>query len=219
MSQQGAGKRNELRHNEYFNVGQHVSLRARVSLQKPSPRGSGDTNFAIMQSHVKDFLGYHRGPLVIIRYMSSRRGVDDHLWFNLREDLRVSGKSNTYYDIGPRPDGVFTLEMEFQDKKVTVKVNNEVRFGPRDVSYFSDIQTNYIKTGLYMTSWDSTVRVQIDELTMGAVANDDKPTRVPRTASPTSSPTARPTRKDVPKEPFPEINDDVGVSHALVHTS
>lgn len=203
LSQQGWKNRNELRHNEYFDVGQDVRMRARMVLPEPSGQRGQDADFALMQSHVKDFLGYHRGPLLMVRYMKRRKGIEDHLWVNLREDLRLTNKTNTYYDMGPRPNGIFDLQVEFKDKKVTVKVNDQVRFGPRDVSYFSAIRTNYLKAGLYLTNWDSQTEVQVDDLFMGQAKNDvignNRPPNRP-TPSPIRTPAPTKEKDDKPDE-------------------
>lgn len=174
MSQFG-GYRNELRHNPYFNVADHVRLRADVVLPAPTPDpDEEDENFCIFQSHVKDFLDYARGPLMMVRWMRKRKDQEDHLWVNLREDLRTyrDKDSNNYYDLGPRPEGMFTFDLEIKDTQVTIKINDEIKFGPRDMSYWREIQTNYFKAGLYLTSWNSEAKIQIDELFMGPVLED-----------------------------------------------
>lgn len=195
------GKRNELRHNTYFNVADWFHIKARLTLPYPEQFNIedweyGNRHFVIFQSHVKDYLGYKAGPLITFRYYAVRNDIFnvtkyDHIWANVRNELSTDIKTNTYWDAGPRPDGPFDIEIEFFDTKLWIRVNGVlIPFFPKDMTYWTEIEQNYFKSGIYLTKWNTSVVVSFDELHMGEHPNATQaPTVSP---APTGTPTIPP---------------------------
>jgi hypothetical protein len=184
------GSRCELRHNPTWSTGavtEQKTLKARIKIEPNNVE-----NFSFAQVKGKDYQGFKSGPLLMMMWTDMRYQLTDHIWVNIRQNLQVGTKENTYYDLGPRPIGFFDVEISIYNNVVKVLIDGEVKV-EQNVAFWAPIQDNYFKTGPYLSGSQSNGPQTVEYKELSIVTSGAPDSTPPPTKSPTRSPTISPT--------------------------
>lgn len=197
------GKRCELRHNkEWSTADRSIWYRIKAIVQVIP---DNDKAFTFMQIHSKSFTGtngkkYRKGPPLMIG-RGTRGDLKDRLWAYVRVGLEP--KKVIAYDLGPRPDYIFDLEVMIGIGIISIRVNGKLVCRTW-VNEWDVLPRNYLKAGMYVHGPGQQV-VEYRMLKFEVIDNEIKrpttnepttqltiaPTQVP-TSLPTSLPTSSP---------------------------
>lgn len=92
-------------------------------------------------------------PLLRLTRRSDYRKTQDHLWAHIRtpencdKPISLANLATKNFDLGPRPEGFFDVEVRVQNSKIIVTINGRTKFD-MDVSYWDGLD-NYFKAGVY----------------------------------------------------------------------
>jgi hypothetical protein len=121
------------------------------------PTTSTLNEYTYMQIH--DSGSTPNKPLVRLVWLRSRNGVNDHIWSIRRTS--VSSDTYSYVDLGARPTGFFTSEIQVINNTMKVKIAGVTKVST-SVSYWSSLN-NYFKAGVYLQD-SGTATVQFSAL-------------------------------------------------------
>lgn len=146
------GNRCELRHNPEWPSHTNVERRFEATVRLLPTNMEAVT---LVQVHVKSHtdasgITYQSGPPLVVMWRDDFRKQKGHLWVRLREQLSVTEKSYVYWDLGPRPDDFFDLQVVVRRSRLWVTYNGVQVVRNHDISYMAPLTRNYFKTGSYI---------------------------------------------------------------------
>ncbi|MCC5845683.1 MAG: polysaccharide lyase family 7 protein [Verrucomicrobia bacterium] len=146
--------RSELRHRTWPVTEGEIHYSARLRLDALVPEGEGwkRRRLNFVQIYVP---GIPLGPVVLISGRVLWDDKEDHLW--------VSVQRGGEYDLGPRPDGFFDLDVRVKDGVLRVYMNNELK-AEDNLSSFEGRRA-FFKTGAYHRGIEPHV-VEFERLTI-----------------------------------------------------
>lgn len=157
--------RTELRYNSNFSVmGEEKSYKARLKIEKPI-LDSGKARLHFFQLHIKGFGKAKKGPLMTIHWIPEMNGNKDRIAFYTRQDFKPNKLTTKKWDLGPRPDDFFDLEVKIKEGQLKVFINGELK-AEDDISEFK-VTKVYFKTGAY-TKGIKPIKVEYESLSITA---------------------------------------------------
>ncbi len=106
----------------------------------------GISSYTWMQIH-GNFETYNY-PILRLIWERNKSGVYNHIWAMIILSNPHEDRVYEYVDLGEKPEGFFTAEVDVQDNIMKIIINNKL-IKTYNVTYWQDVQ-NYYKAGVYI---------------------------------------------------------------------